>query len=174
MAKLWYVATTKTNHEHIAERELRKQGYQPFNPRVRVRVPYKTKSGIKERLCIQAFFPNYIFVMFDAMRDRWWPIMSTKGITSVIIQNELPVPVRPGVIETFIGLSGELGFLEDEKVDEVIKDIRVGDVVTIKKGHPFAGFSGPVTKMSAHDRIRIILEVFGRKNPVEVLREVVQ
>jgi transcriptional antiterminator RfaH len=171
MARLWYVATTKSNHEHIAERELRKQGYFPFNPRVRVRETYNTKHGEKSRLVIRAYFPNYIFVRFDAQKDRWWPILSTKGVTSLIIQDEFPVPVRPGVISTLMASMGD-GFLQDERVDEVIRELHIGDEVKIKEG-AFSGLKGTVSKMSSHEKISIILSVFGRENVVDLAREAV-
>jgi transcriptional antiterminator RfaH len=170
MARLWYVAITKTNQEQLAERELRKQGYFPWNPRVRVTVPYKTKEGEKHRLCIRSYFPNYIFVRFDALVDRWWPIKSTKGVTDVITQNEFPVPVRRGVIEMMMASCGE-GFLLDERVDEVIRELHIGDSVKIKEG-AFSGLKGTVSKMSSHEKVSVILSIFGRDNVVDLDREV--
>lgn len=168
--KRWYVATTKTNNEFLAERELRKQGYLPWCPRTRIRIAVMTKKGETSRLCIRAYFLNYMFVKFDAEEDRWWPIEHTKGIISVITQCEKPVPVRIGVIERLINFSGESDFMEDERVDEVIRDLHVGDTVKVKSG-AFAGFSGPVTKMSSHDRIRVMLSIFGKDSPIEMARE---
>lgn len=168
MARLWYVATTKTNQEHIAERELRKQGFFPWNPRIRVNALVKTKSGEKNRLCIKPYFPNYIFVRFDATRDRWWPIKSTKGVTGILVKDEIPLPVRKGVIETMMASCGE-GFIVDERVEEIIQELHVGDKVRIRSG-AFSGKSGIVTKMSSHERIGVLLSIFGRSNEVNVPR----
>lgn len=172
MPRRWYVATTKTNQESIAERELRKQGYRPWNPRVRDRLTVRRKFSEHVRHVIRPYFPNYIFVNFDCELDRWWPIKSTKGISGILSQGEFLIPVRRGVIEALIEGSNE-DFLIDERVDEVVRKFSVGDVVKVTDG-PFSGFSGPIDQMNSGDRIRVILEVFGRKSPVDLSSEQVR
>ncbi len=165
MPRRWYVATVKTNREFTAERELRRQGFRPWNPRVRERLVVRRKFSESVRHVVRPYFPNYMFICFDAERDVWSPIKSTKGITRLIAQGELLVPVRRGVIEALMEQSGELDFLIDERVEEVIRNFSVGDEVKVTDG-PFSGFVGPISKMTSEKKIEVMLEVFGRSTKV--------
>lgn len=169
MPRRWYVATTKSNCEMLADRELRKQGFRSFSPRVRERQVVRRKFSEGVRHVVRPYFPNYIFVNFDQDRDRWSPIKSTKGITRLISQGELLVPVRRGVIEALVESSGDENFLIDERVDEVIRQLCPGDQVRIVAG-AFSGFEGSVESLVKGDRVRVMLQVFGRDNPVVLER----
>src|SRR6202020_2051925 len=48
------------------------------------------------------YFPRYLFIVLDLMRDRWRSVNGTFGVSSLLMQGGRPQPVPSGVIETLI------------------------------------------------------------------------
>lgn len=163
MARAWYVAITKPSGEALAEKELRKQGFQVFNPRVRLAVPMR---GGRQRLVVRPYLPGYILICFDTDRDRWQSINGTRGIKRLFTCGDVPLRVQRGVVEGMIKLSPD-GYAVDQKLDEIVKRLyKPGDRVKLSSGS-FAGFEAEVVLTTA-DRVLVILEVFGRRTRATV------
>jgi len=155
MPKAWYVAATKYQQERLADIELRKQGFETFAPRIRVR----ERIGVggkneRDRYVIRYYFPGYIFVRFDKDRERWQSIHYTRGVSRLFTCGEVPTRIRGGVIERMIAEAVRDDFAIDDKLNEIV--FEAGQAVKITAG-PFAGLSG-VVKASSHEKISVLLE----------------
>lgn len=151
MTRHWHAATTKPLQEVRAERELRKQGFRVYSPRVRVR----RAGGYR----IQPYLRGYVLVQFDAERDWWWPsICHTRGVGRLLMMGERPSRIRRGVVERLIAEIGDDFAVDERKIDELI--LRPGDLVDV------FGWGSGVVISSSHDRIRLMLEtaVLGRRD----------
>ena len=169
MGHAWYVATTKPSAEDLAEKELLKQGFSVFNPRIRRRLPMP-RGG--HRLVVRPYLPGYILVRFNPNRDRWQSINGTRGVGKLFTCGKTPLHVRPGIVEELMALTTD-GYAIDEKLDEVVKrTFKVGDLVKLSSGS-FAGFEAEVA-LSSSDKVCIILEVFGRRTKTVVMNSAVE
>lgn len=154
----WYVATTQRHRDRVAERELRNQGFVPFIPTYHDPIP-----GKSVRECTKLLVPGYVLINFNVDKSAWRSINGTRGVGHLLMSDEMPCRIRRGVVQELKRLARVRVITKDE-ADSVI--FSVGDMVRVNEG-PFKEFSGLVERTS-HDRIRVMLEVFGRKTPVEI------
>lgn len=169
MALGWYVAVTHHRAELVAHSELTKQGVQAFLPRERIS---KIVRGYPQEN-VRPIFGGYIFTHFDIEQQAWRFINSTRGIKSLISSSpERPTRIRPEIMSALLArCDGE--FIPSLVVDEVLADfIPIGATVKLTGG-TWHKFRGPVTSV-LDDRIKIMLQLFGRPNEVTVPRSLVE
>ena len=146
----WYAVHTLPYREFGAVRQLEFQDFKPFLP-----VHLKTVRHARSFRTIRApFFPRYLFVRLNLSRDRWRAVNGTFGVSSLIMEGELPKPVPMGVVEQLTAISDELGLLSFGP------RIQPGQNVRILTG-PFADRVGRLLSADANSRVRILLEVMG-------------
>jgi transcriptional antiterminator RfaH len=153
----WYAVYAQPHRESIAQPRLRAQNFRTFLP-----LHSRTVRHARKRQTVLApLFPRYLFVVLDLNRDRWRAINSTRGVASLIMQEELPVPVRSGVVETLLASStseGEILFFSD---------MAPGKRVRLVAG-PFAGQLGVLRDLSSSGRVRVLIEMMGTHIPTEL------
>jgi transcriptional antiterminator RfaH len=157
----WYCVQAQPKHEHIAAAHLRRciEGIDVFNPRLRVR--RATRRGAV--WFVEALFPGYLFARFDPVATME-NVETTPGVRTVVRFGPLTPSVPDPVIDDL-----RTSYGTDELI-EVGDDLRPGDEVDVAAG-PFRGFDAKVLcVLSAPERIRILLEILGRKTPVELPR----
>lgn len=154
MPRRWHVATTRPQQQVLADRELRRQGFETFNPRCRVRWP---SGDGRDRYKIEPYLPGYVFIRFDAVRDDWGCIRGTRGVGRLLAQGELPCRIRKGIIEGMVRLFRDSFAVDERRLDELI--IQSGDDVTVL-GMP--AVRATVTDR-AHARVGMMVEMFGRQ-----------
>ena len=76
----WFLAQIKPNCATIANRNLRRQGFETFLP---MEEETRQRSG-KFVTTKRPLFPGYIFVAFDANRGHLRSVNSTYGITKLV------------------------------------------------------------------------------------------
>ena len=103
---------------------------------------------------VAPFFPRYLFVVFDLMRDRWRSINGSMGIASLIMLGDLPQPVPVGVVETLQALMDKSEQLNFEK------SFRVGDQVRLTAG-PLAEKIGICDWLDDAERVGVLLDIMG-------------
>ena len=123
----WYVVHTLPNREMRARTHLENQKFRTFVPQRLKTVRHARKFST----VVAPFFPRYLFVALDLMRDRWRSVNGSIGVSGLIMQGELPKPVPSGVVETLQAMMDSRGHLNFEK------SFRVGDRVRLTAG-PFA------------------------------------
>jgi transcription elongation factor/antiterminator RfaH len=153
----WYAVFAQPHWELTAQLRLRAQNFRTFLPR-----HWKTVHHARKRQTVLApLFPRYLFVVLDLERDRWRAVNSTRGVTSLIMHEGLPAPVRGGVVETLLDSStseGEVRFCSE---------MAPGSRVRLVAG-PFAGQLGILRDLSRSGRIRVLIEMMGAHIPTEL------
>lgn len=169
MALGWYVAVTHHRAEIVAQEELTKQGIQAFLPKEKIR---RIVRGYPQDN-VRPVFGGYIFANFDPIEQAWRFINSTRGIRSLISSSpERPTRIRNEIMAALIErCDGE--FIPSLVVDEVLSTfIPVGATVKLTGGS-YEKFRGPVTSV-LDDRIKVMLQIFGRPSEVSVPRTLVE
>lgn len=152
----WAVVVAKPNSEQIAVFNLERQGYNCYFPRFKIKKP-------NQKVVIKPLFPRYLFVYISQF---WYSIKGTRGVTNILVGHDGPTMVDAGIIEAIKAREGEDGFvmlgaqIREEK-------FKKGQELKTLEG-PFAGLSLIYDSMSAHDRVKVLVDMLGRKVPIEV------
>jgi transcriptional antiterminator RfaH len=153
----WYVVYTLPHRESGAQLHLRNQGFRTFLPLV----AKTTRHARRYDTVMAPFFPQYLFVAFDLTRTRWRAINGTRGVTTLIMQDDRPAPVKSGIVETLIASSSPAG--------EVLfpLDVVPGDRVRLIAG-PFVGQLGMLQRLNGAGRAQVLLEIMGIHVPTKL------
>lgn len=154
----WQVATVKPLCQLIAEENLRRKGFQAFNPKC-----YTQRIVRGVRMWIERFYiPGYIFVQFDPVEQTNWPTINyVRGIRSLLYSGvEKPAAVRDAAMRIlFDRCNGDRVKVED--IDAALSRIMpVGSNVRVNDG-PLTGHKA-VVEWSDADRVNVVLSLFGR------------
>lgn len=149
--KRWYVARTQRHAEGHAVANLEKQNFRTFYPRFRK----SRRHARRVEIVLAPLFPNYIFVELDLSRNRWRSVNSTRGVTHMLMQGEMPQAVARGVVESL-----QLRMRVDGTVD-LTPRLEIGQSVRVAYG-PFADFVGTLHQLDSAGRVRVLLSLLGR------------
>lgn len=135
----------------------------------------------KEVEVARKLFPGYVMIEMVATReesedginfrvdsDAWYVVRNTNGVTGFVGVGSDPIPMEDEEVENIfdvIGYGKEDGEIE---VRELVKiNFEVGDYVELLEGG-FEGQGGKVTEIDMeHQRVKLMVEMFGRMTPVE-------
>lgn len=157
MSTGWVVAQTKPQRELYAAENLARQEYEHYLPRVLV---YHT-----DRAYAVPLFPSYIFVH---IKDRWLSLLSTYGITRLIMSGPTPAIIPQHEIDK-LRAREEQGFVNLNKIER----FRPGQVVHIKKGL-YAGMEAIYDAPSPRERAQVLMDYLGRKTKVLIGEEMLE
>ena len=150
----WYVVQTQVNAENKAVAHLARQGFATYLPRYLKR----RRHARRIEMVAAPLFPRYLFVEIDMAVQRWRSIYSTVGVSRLVCNCDRPTPVADDVI-------GSLRRLEDTSgLIQLLHrpNFRSGDKVRILEG-TFYDCLGIYDGMTDHERVRILLDLLGRK-----------
>lgn len=156
-ATRWYAASVFPGKEHVAERHLRIQGFQPFVPRYEKTVRHARRLDTRSA----AYFPGYMFIALDLVMQRWRSVNGTFGVRSLVMQADLPLPVPSGLVERFIALTGRHGLLDFSG------GLAAGASVRILSG-PFAEMIGRLDRLDPAGRARVLVAIMNGEIPVDL------
>lgn len=167
----WYILKVAVNREGTVrdnlERRVKVAGLERYFGDIVVPVEETTefnKDG-KKRTVRKKLFPGYIVIRMAINDDSWFLVRETPGIGDFTGAAGKPAPLPPEEIQRILK-TGE-GDDTDGKPVTSIK-YKVGDKVRVKDGY-FQNFEGDIeTVDEANGRVTVLLEVFGRKTPVEL------
>ena len=155
----WFVVHSLPHRESGAQFQLQRQGYRTFLPR-----RMKTRRHARKLENVLApFFPKYLFVVLDLTRDRWRSVNGTFGVARLVMEGERPKPVPGGIVEALMAACDEREILRFD----ASAMLQVGERVQVLAG-PFAEEFGLLERLDDRGRVRILLEIMGRRLPVEV------
>lgn len=156
----WFLAQLKPNCAEIANKHLRRQGFETFLP-----LEEATRQRGGRFVTLQRpLFPGYIFVAFDAVRGYWRQVNSTSGITRIVGFGKEPAPVPLDLVsQIMLRCDGAGKLLPPE-------DFQPGDQVTLTKG-PFADFVAEVETIAPDRRVWVLMEIMGGQKRVAVRAE---
>jgi transcriptional antiterminator RfaH len=154
----WFVIHTHAKSEHKAEFHLRRQGFDTYLP-----CYLKRRSHARRIEMVRSpLFPRYLFVRMDIKRDRWRPIISSVGVSSLVCFGDNPAAVPNKFIDTILQQEDEAGL------------VRLNDRIPIKPGDAVQFLSGAMENKTGiysykkdEDRVIVMLELLGRQ--IEVL-----
>ncbi len=149
----WAVALCKSGSENVAVDNLQRQGFVSYIPKYLQRVGKVTK--------VKILFPRYIFVQIE---EQWHSINSTRGVSRLILTNEnKPAVIQDEVIEELKSREDSKGLIQLPSQGR----FRQGENVTIANG-VLEGYNGIYEGMRDADRVRVLIDLLGRKVLIEV------
>ena len=154
----WYTVQSKPRQEHIAEEQLRRQGYTTYLPKIRHR---KQRAGKWTQLT-EPLFPRYLFIHADPTEQSLAPIRSTIGVAALVRFGVVLQAVPQEVIDFLRAAETDAGEREDDSWP-----FQPGDSVRVLDG-PFAGLPAVYRMQRGADRALLLVDLLGRANEVEV------
>ncbi len=165
MIKQWYVVHTYSGFEekvkisiedNAQRRGLSDKISQILIPTEKV---VEIKSG-KKKESTKKFYPGYILMEMELDDDTWHLVSSTPRVTG-FVGGDKPTPVQQEEIDVIIQQ------IEKGPATQVKTQFDRGDSVRILDG-AFANFNGFVDEIDKdHDKLRVMVTIFGRQTPVE-------
>jgi transcriptional antiterminator RfaH len=150
----WYVIHTKAREEFRALENLQNQGFEVFLPSCQV----QKKSHGKIKLTTEPLFSRYLFIRLSDVTSNWFPIRSTRGVSTLLRFGLTTEPVKlPDLIVDYLKQRCAMG----EPLHELFK---LGELLEITHG-PFKGFTGFFEKIQSSSdgstRALLLIEVLG-------------
>lgn len=158
----WYVVYCKPRQETVAEENLRRQGFNVYLPRIRVR-----RRGQGQWVeAIEALFPRYLFLRIDPLWRSTSAVRSTRGVSGLVRFGAEPAVVPDTTINDLIQREDAASGLH---VD-ADPPFYAGEPVKLLDG-PLIGMEGVFTQQFGAKRVIVLLELLGKANKVTVSRD---
>ena len=159
----WYLIQFKTNSHYLAERNLKRQGFETFLPMQRI-TSRKSSRFVSD---LKPLFPGYMFVKANTELAPWRKINSTIGVSRLVTfqgrPKSLPILLVPGLMQR----------CDASSVLLPPKNIRQGDIVEILTG-PLSNFIATVDTIDPTQRIWILINFMGQKTRMQVTSDKLQ
>ena len=153
----WYVVSTQPQKEERAREHLLRQGFDVYLPRWR-----KRRSHARRVEWVPApLFPRYLFVGFDIEITRWRAINSTIGVSYLVCNGGMPLPLPNGIVEAIRAREADSGLIEIKPA------FRMGQPVIVGEG-AFLDQIGLFEHTNDDERVTILLNLLGREVRVKV------
>ncbi|GLI57837.1 transcription termination/antitermination protein NusG [Propionigenium maris DSM 9537] len=135
----------------------------------------------KEKVVARKLFPGYVMIEMVATKeesedginfrvdsDAWYVVRNTNGVTGFVGVGSDPIPMEDEEVENIFDVIGYGKEEEEKEIKEIIKiNFEIGDYVELLEGG-FEGQGGKVTEIDMeHQRVKVMVEMFGRMTPVE-------
>lgn len=157
----WIVARTKTGREVWASENVKHQGYEFYFPRV---------LAIRKNVArAEPLFPCYLFIQTDG---SWRVLLSTFGISSIVVFGNSPATVSQQVIDNFKAREVD-GCVELPQLEEYTNRFALGAAIRVKEG-VFSGYTGIYQGQDPKQRQRVLLDFLGRKTSVLLAPELLE
>ena len=155
----WYLVHTYSGREHVAVINLERQGIKTFLP-----TSLKTiRHGRTTKTVKIAYFPAYVFVTFDWLREPWRSINYTFGVRRLVSFNDRPAQVPPAIMAHLLNRSDGDGLVVAPPL------LECGDAVRITVG-PFAGHLAIIDKLTSNQRVRLLIDLMEHAIPIDIER----
>jgi transcriptional antiterminator RfaH len=149
--RIWRLAQLKPNAIQIAERNLRRQGFEIFSPRQSETL----RRGARFVTVEKPLFPGYLFVATVDGGAPWRTINNTYGVSKLVAFSEHAPAAVP--LEVVAGLQARC---DSNGLFGAPEALSPGDQVKIVSG-PFAEFIGKVETLTPQKRVWVLLDLLG-------------
>ena len=146
----WFLIYTKPRQEEKAKVNLENQGFETFLPIIAFE-----KIKQPKLYSLKPMFPRYLFTQYNAEKNNWVHVKSTRGVSHVITFGDKLTEVPYSVVD----------FLKTKVDDHNVIKLKVtrpvfqkGDKLVINKG-VFQGKEAKFLSMSGKERVRILLKL---------------
>ena len=148
--KKWFVIQIKPNSYELANRNLKRQEFETFFPKIRITKRIKNKFIIKE---VYVFF-GYVFVCFNPKLTDWSKINNTYGVSKILTFNGKPAEIDSDLV---LELKNRYAFNKNILEHD---NLQKGDRIKINTG-PFADLFAKVESVERQNGIWVLLEFAG-------------
>lgn len=156
----WYVVHTQPKKEEIAVIHLVNQGFSVFLPKCHT-VRHHAR---KKTVVLTPLFPRYLFLKPNVQTPRWASVDATRGVAYILRQrNHEPVPMPSGIVESLMATQATAQVVPLSS----LALFKPGEKVQVLQG-AFAGNVAVYEKMTAEDRVQILLDILGRDIRISV------
>ncbi len=172
----WYILKVQVNRENsicdALQRRVKIEGKEKYFGDILVPtedVREFTKSG-KQRVVKRKLYPGYVVVRMAINDDTWFLVRDTPGIGDFTGAAGKPVPLSKEEIDRIVAASRPEVPTGDDVAEPLKTSIRfkVGDRVRVKEGY-FQNYEGEVSNVDERNgRVTVMINIFGRPNPVEL------
>lgn len=153
----WFVVRTQPRRERWAAENCARQGCEFYLPEILTPAKSIVNGKFQQVSKLQRLFPGYLFVLTPAR--QWQFLHSTFGVLSIVMVGPIPGTLSGLQIEQ-IRKREHGGYVELPPEPEKFP---IGSSVKIIGENPFVGFNGIVEGMAAGDRVKVLLDLLGRK-----------
>jgi transcription termination/antitermination protein NusG len=166
MARAWYAVHTISGHEnkvreHLTRRaELLRLEEDIFEIMIPTEQEAMTRNG-KRVVVAKKVFPGYVLIQMNMTEDTERLVRGTPGVTSFVPKGGRPVPLEESEVRRIVH-----NLTASQEVPKVA--FNKSDVVRVIDG-PFIDYTGKVEEVNAeHEKLRVLISIFGRDTPVEL------
>jgi len=150
LVKKWLVAQIKPKSYDTAVRNLERQGFETFLPKMKVTIRKENRFIYKDVYV----FTGYMFVGVDTQSCNWNRINNTYGVSKLLVFNNKPSEISHNLIMA-------LKIIYEAKIALSPKEnLKKGDLIKFKRG-PFLDLIAKIESVSEKNRIYVLLEVMG-------------
>ena len=158
----WYVVHTYSGYENTVKATIEKyvenRGLHEFIQEISIpleTVTEITDNGPKE--VERKVFPGYVLVKMVMNDETWHVVRNIRGVTGFLGEGNKAIPLS----------DEDVAALGVEK-REVVVSYQLGDTVRITDG-ALESFLGTVDEIDLdHNKVRVVVSMFGRETPVEL------
>ena len=167
----WYVVHSYAGYENRvkANVESRTTSLNMEDYIFQIEVPQEEVVEIKNgqrKLVRRNKFPGYVLVRMDLTDESWGAVRNTPGVTGFVGHAHQPTPLTVDEVVNILGPTVEKK--AHEKAEVKVLDFQTGDSVTVIDG-PFTSLQATIHEINADtQRIKGLVEIFGRETPVEL------
>jgi transcriptional antiterminator RfaH len=156
----WYLVRTKPKAEGTALRNLERQGYGVYFPRL----SQSLRSRGRWRDRVVPLFPGYLFMRLDEGEQPLSPAQSTPGVAAVVRFGASYAIVADAIVTELKSRASPVTGLHRLSLAQ---GLAPGTRVRIAAG-PFEGLEGAFQRESGPDRAIVLLSVLGQAASVGV------
>ncbi len=167
MARAWYAVHTISGHENkvreLITRRAEVEGHwnrDIFEILIPTEKELATRNGKRVEVA-KKVFPGYILVLVDLTDEMFKFIKGTSGVTGFVSSGNRPVPLEEYEVKRIM--------TNLQKSEEAPKAVfNKGDVIRVVEG-PFIDYTGRIEEVNPdHEKIKVMISIFGRDTPVEL------
>jgi transcriptional antiterminator RfaH len=146
----WVVVRTKSRRERWAAENVQRQGCDFYLPQYEV--PPSSNGRIKVARA-EVLFPCYLFVRIN---QQWKFLLSTFGVTAVILQHDGPAVIPQQEIDNLMRRHDLNGLIHLPDKFQLNQEVRV-------RGGPFKGHTGLWQGQTSSERQKVLIDFLGGK-----------
>lgn len=165
----WYPLCIQTQLVHVISGHMIGYGLKFFSPAMPVDVPVHSRNVITgaryisgRKRVLKPMFPGYAFARIDYAVE-FQKVRSRPGVLRCLENVDGPVVVSDLLITA---LREKEADLVEQKQKQPLP-YKEGQEVRVLQG-PFADFIGKIERLDDNERIRLLLDLFGRKTPINL------
>ncbi len=157
LVKKWFIVQIKPNSYDLAIRNLERQGFETFLPKMKATLKKENKFINKDVLV----FPGYAFIGIDLQNSYWTKINSTYGVSKLLSFNNKPSEIP---LDLIVALKNRY---EDNVNLKINENLKKDDTIKFNNG-PFADLVVNIESVDEKNRIYALLKVMGGYRKLEI------